>query len=388
MAIKTASDFMSFVKDNKVEIIDLKFIDVPGLWQHFSVSAEEFGEEIFEEGIGFDGSSIRGFQTIDELDMLLIPDATSAFLDPFSELPTISLTCNVRDPVTGQSYTRDPRFVAQKAENYLKSTGVADLSYWGPEIEFYVFDNVRFDQSYNYGFYYVDSEEGFWNSGQADKPNLGYKPRYKEGYFPVPPMDHLQDIRSEMMRTLEKIGVRIEVHHHEVGTAGQCEIDMRYTTLTRMADQVLMYKYVIKNVGPARQDRNGHAEAALSRQRLRHAHAPEPVEIEQEHFLRPQQLRAHQRDRPSLYRRHIAACPCVVCIRGADDELLSPAGARLRGADQYRLFAAQSERRHAHPDVFAEREGQTPRVPHARPELQSLFRLLRHADGRPRRHRQ
>jgi glutamine synthetase len=177
-----------------------------------------------------------------------VPDPTSAFLDPFTELPTLSLTCNVRDPLTAQTYSRDPRHVAQKAETYLKSTGLADVSYWGPEIEFYILDNVRFDQSYNYGFYYIDSVEGFWNAGQADKPNLGYKPRYKEGYFPVAPMDHYQDIRSEMMRTLEKCDVRVEVHHHEVGTAGQAEIDMRYNTLTRMADQVMIYKYVIKNV--------------------------------------------------------------------------------------------------------------------------------------------
>jgi glutamine synthetase len=248
MAIKTSGDVMKFAKDNKIEIVDLKFCDVPGLWQHFSVSANQFGEDVFEDGIGFDGSSIRGFQTIDESDMLLIPDPESAFLDPFADVPTVSLTCNVRDPVTGQPYSRDPRFVAQKAETFLKSTGVADISYWGPEIEFYILDNVRFDQSYNYGFYYIDSEEGFWNAGQADRPNLGYKPRYKEGYFPVPPMDHLQNLRSEMMRTLEKCGVRVEVHHHEVGTAGQAEIDMRFTTLTRMADQVLIYKYIIKNV--------------------------------------------------------------------------------------------------------------------------------------------
>ena len=247
MAIKTASDFMSFVKDNKVEIIDLKFIDVPGLWQHFSVSAEEFGEEIFEEGIGFDGSSIRGFQTIDKSDMLLIPDATSAFLDPFSELPTISLTCNVRDPVTGQSYTRDPRFVAQKAENYLKSTGVADLSYWGPESEFFVFDDIRFDQSENAGFYFIDSEEG---SGipAGRKPNLGYKreqgrllPGAADGHPAGHPHgDGAQDGEGAASASREQ--------HHEVATAGQAEIDMRFKTLTKMADQDLMYKYIVKNV--------------------------------------------------------------------------------------------------------------------------------------------
>ena len=241
-------EVLEFAKKNKVEIVDLKFTDLPGLWQHFSIATTEFNEELFESGIGFDGSSIRGFQSIDESDMLLFPDPSSAFLDPFTQLPTLSLICSVKDPITGQSYSRDPRFVAQKAEKYLKSTGIADISYWGPELEFYILDNVRFDQSYNYGYYYIDSEEGFWNSGNGDKPNLGYKPRYKEGYFPVPPMDHLQDIRSEMLRTLEKIGVRMEIHHHEVGTAGQSEMDMRFTTLTRMADQVLMYKYVTKNV--------------------------------------------------------------------------------------------------------------------------------------------
>lgn len=247
-----AKDVLEFARKNKVEIVDLKFIDVPGLWQHFSISTSEFTEDLFENGIGFDGSSIRGFQTIDESDMLLFPDPDTAFMDPFTELPTLSLICNVRDPVTGEAYTRDPRYVAQKAEKYLKSTGLADISYWGPEIEFYILDSIRFDQSYNYGYYYIDSEEGFWNSGNGDKPNLGYKPRYKEGYFPVPPMDHLQDIRSEMLRTLEKCGVVVEIHHHEVGTAGQTEIDMRYTTLTRMADQVMMYKYIIKNVARKR----------------------------------------------------------------------------------------------------------------------------------------
>jgi len=245
----TPKEVIEFAKKNKVEIVDLRFVDVPGLWQHFSISMSELTEDLFAEGIGFDGSSIRGFQSIDESDMLLVPDPATAFLDPFTDLPTLNLICDVRDPLTGKAYSRDPRFVAQKAEKYLKSTGIADTSYWGPEIEFYILDNVRFDQSYNYGFYYIDSEEGFWNSGSAEGANLGYKPRYKEGYFPVPPMDHLQNVRSEMLRTLEKCGVVVEIHHHEVGTAGQAEIDMRYTTLTKMADQVLLYKYVVKNVG-------------------------------------------------------------------------------------------------------------------------------------------
>ena len=249
MAVKDALDL---VKKNKVEIVDFKFVDVPGLWQHFSIPAAELTADLFEEGIGFDGSSIRGFQSINESDMLLIPDPDTAMMDPFTEHPTLSLVCNVIDAVTRESYSRDPRYVAQKAEKYLKSSGMADISYWGPEIEFFIFDNIRFDQAQNHGYYYIDSEEGFWNSGSNDKQNLGYKIRYKEGYFPVPPMDQYQDLRSEMVKNLEKCGIKIEVHHHEVGTAGQTEIDMRYTTLTKMADQVLLYKYVVKNTARQR----------------------------------------------------------------------------------------------------------------------------------------
>jgi glutamine synthetase len=242
-------ELLQFVSDEGIKMIDMRFVDLPGLWQHFSISAKEMEEEMFEEGVGFDGSSIRGFQEIQESDMILIPDASTAFKDPFTAVPTLNIICNVKDPVTLQSYTRDPRHIAQKAENYLKSTGIGDTAYFGPEPEFFVLDDIRFDQSYNYGYYYVDSKEGFWNSGKEENPNLGYKPRYKEGYFPVPPMDSLQDIRSEMVLLLEEIGVEVEVHHHEVGTAGQCEIDMRFDTLTSMADKFLKYKYIIKNVG-------------------------------------------------------------------------------------------------------------------------------------------
>ena len=245
----TAKQVIEFSKKNKVEIVDFKFTDFIGLWQHFSIATSEFSEDLFKEGIGFDGSSIRGFQAINESDMLLFPDPNSVFMDPFTAIPTLSLTCNIKDPITGNPYSRDPRYIAQKAEKYLKASGISDISYWGPEIEFYIFDHVRFDQSYNYGFYHIDSVEGQWNSGSDERPNLGYKPRYKEGYFPVPPTDHFQDIRSEMVRTMEQVGMHVEVHHHEVGTAGQSEIDMRFGTLTRMADQVMMYKYIIKNVG-------------------------------------------------------------------------------------------------------------------------------------------
>ena len=241
-------DVMSFIKENGVKAVDCRFVDLPGLWQHFTLSTREFSADAFEEGLGFDGSSIRGFQEIQESDMLLMPDPDTAFLDPFTAVPTLVLICDVKDPVTGEWYTRDPRRIAKKAEAYLQSTGLADTAYFGPEAEFFIFDDVRFSQGYDHGFYYVDAKEGFWNSGKKEEPNLGYKPRYKEGYFPVPPMDQLQDIRTEMMLTLEQVGVNVEVHHHEVATAGQAEIDMRFDSLLKMGDNLLKYKYVIKQV--------------------------------------------------------------------------------------------------------------------------------------------
>ncbi|MBI2821745.1 MAG: glutamine synthetase beta-grasp domain-containing protein, partial [Acidobacteria bacterium] len=241
-------DVMAMIQQHNVQVVDVRFVDLIGLWQHFSASIHEFSEDAFEEGLGFDGSSIRGFQEIQESDMLLVPDPSTAFLDPFSAVPTLALICNVKDPVTGEPYTRDPRYIAIKAENYLKSTGIADVAYFGPEPEFFILDDIRFSQSYEHGYYFLDSSEGFWNAGRDEKPNLGYKPRYKEGYFPVPPMDSHQDLRNEMMLTLEQIGVRVEIHHHEVATAGQCEIDMRFDSLMRMADKLLKFKYVIKNV--------------------------------------------------------------------------------------------------------------------------------------------
>jgi glutamine synthetase len=246
----TPKDVIKLAQEKGAKIVDLRFIDVPGLWQHFSIPVAELGEELFEEGIGFDGSSIRGFQTIDESDMLLFPDPATAVMDPYTAVPTLVLICNVRDPITGDSYSRDPRYVAQKAEAYVKKIGLADTIYIGPELEFFFLDQVRFDQSYNFGYYYIDSDAGFWNSGKEgtpDRPNLGYKPRYKQGYFPVPPMDKFQDIRSDMVLALESIGVKIEVHHHEVATGGQTEVDMRFNTLTKMADSVLWYKYCAKN---------------------------------------------------------------------------------------------------------------------------------------------
>jgi len=242
------ADVVKRVSDEGFEFIDLRFCDLPGQVQHFTVPASELTEESFDEGFGFDGSSIRGFQEIQESDMLLTPDPDTATEDQFRDRKTLILYCFVKDPVTGQPYDKDPRYVAKKAEAHLLGTGLADTSYWGPEAEFYIFDSARFHQDQNSGFYEVDSEEGAWNSG-ADEPggNLGYKPRHKEGYFPVPPTDHFQDLRSEMTSRLIEAGIDIEVQHHEVGTAGQAEIDMRYDTLLRMADKVTMFKYIVKN---------------------------------------------------------------------------------------------------------------------------------------------
>src|SRR3990170_4343902 len=240
----TPKDVVEMAKKHGAVMVDMKFMDFPGLWQHFSVPVDELTPNIFEDGLGFDGSSIRGWQSIHTSDMLVVPDPETAIMDPFSQYPTLSLICNIVDPITKENYSRDPRYIAIKAENYMKSTGVADTAYFGPEAEFFIFDDIRFSQGYDHGFYYLDSKEGFWNAGRDEKPNLGYKPRYKEGYFPVPPMDQQQDIRTEMMLTLEQVGVQVEVHHHEVATAGQAEIDMHFDSLVRMADKLLKDKYV------------------------------------------------------------------------------------------------------------------------------------------------
>jgi glutamine synthetase len=245
---RTAAEVVRLAKDEDVEIVDIRFCDLPGLMQHFSVPTHELTEDVFVEGLGFDGSSIRGFQEIQESDMLLIPDPTTAVIDPFRQHKTLNLNCFVHDPVTLESYSRDPRYVALKAERYLQTTGIADTIYFGPEAEFFIFDDVRFSQDQRSAFYQVDSIEGIWNSGRDEKPNLGFKPRYKEGYFPVPPMDHFQDLRSEMILTMESLGIEIEVQHHEVASGGQAEIDMRFDTLLRMADKLMLYKYVVKNV--------------------------------------------------------------------------------------------------------------------------------------------
>jgi glutamine synthetase len=242
------SDVVALAKERGAKMLDLKFLDFPGLWQHTTLPIHRLSEELFEDGAGFDGSSIRGWQPIHASDMLLMPDPTTARMDPFPREPTLSLICDIVDPITREPYTRDPRNVAQKADRYLKSSGLADTAYYGPEAEFFVFDDIRYEQTANSGFYAIDSVEGQWNTGRAEAPNLGYKPRYKEGYFPVPPTDSLVDLRTEMVLELEKLGIEVEVQHHEVASAGQCEIDMRFAPLVQMGDDLMWFKYVVKNV--------------------------------------------------------------------------------------------------------------------------------------------
>ena len=241
-------EVLELIKKEDVVSVDLKFMDFPGLWQHFSLPISQFDLDSFKDGFGFDGSSIRGWRAINESDMLVIPDSDTVFIDPFTKYKTVSMICDIVDPITRERYTRCPRNVAKKAELYLKSTGIADESYFGPELEFFIFDDIRFDQNQHEGYYHVDSIEGRWNTGREESPNLGYKPRYKEGYFPVPPTDSLQDIREEMVQVLTESGLEVEAQHHEVATAGQGEIDLKFRTLVKMGDATNMYKYILKNV--------------------------------------------------------------------------------------------------------------------------------------------
>ena len=241
-------ELLKAIKELDIMMVDLRFTDMPGTTQHFTIPISSLNEDIFISGLGFDGSSIRGFQEIQESDMIVLPDVNSAFIDPFYSEKTIVFLCNIKDPITLEDYTKDPRNIAKKAEAYLKSSGTADTVFCGPEAEFFVFNDIKYDSGSNFSFYEVDSGEGTWNTGADENPNLGHKPRLKEGYFPLPPVDTLQDIRTEMVMIMQNIGLNVEAHHHEVATAGQCEIDLEFSPLLSMADDVMKYKYVVKNV--------------------------------------------------------------------------------------------------------------------------------------------
>jgi glutamine synthetase len=244
---RSPKEVLEFAKASGAQMLDMRFSDLPGLWHHVSFPIAQLSESSFEDGFGIDGSSLRGWAAIHESDMLLVPDPTTRLMDPFMQIPTLVMIGDVIDPITKQHYERDPRWIAKKAENYLKYSGIGDTAYFGAEAEFFIFDNIRFDQTQNSGYYFIDAEEGRWNSGRAEN-NLGYRPRYKEGYFPVPPTDHYQDLRAEMVQTMLKCGLEIECHHHEVATGGQAEIDQRFDSLVKSADNMLLYKYIIRNV--------------------------------------------------------------------------------------------------------------------------------------------
>jgi glutamine synthetase len=243
----TSQEVFEFAKKNDARQVDLRFTDLPGLSQHISYPISMLEEQSFEDGFGIDGSSIRGWAAINESDMLIIPDPATAFMDPFAETRTLVMIGDIIDPITRQHYERDPRWIAKKTELHLKNSGVADTAFFGAEAEFFIFDNIRFDQNAHSGFYFIDAEEGRWNSGRKEN-NLGYRPRYKEGYFPVPPTDHYQDLRSEMVATMIECGLTIECHHHEVASGGQCEIDQKFDTLVKSADNMTLYKYIVRNV--------------------------------------------------------------------------------------------------------------------------------------------
>ncbi|WP_204103998.1 MULTISPECIES: type I glutamate--ammonia ligase [Spirulina sp. CCY15215] len=246
---ETPQEVLKMIQDENIQIIDLKFIDLPGTWQHCSFYQDQIDENSFVDGVAFDGSSIRGWKAINESDMSMVPDSKTAWIDPFYKEKTLSMICSIKEPRTGELYARDPRSIATKAVDYLKNSGIGDTAFFGPEAEFFIFDDVRFDQNEHEGYYYVDSVEGCWNSGREEAGgNLGYKPRYKEGYFPVAPTDTLQDMRTEMLLTMKACGVPIEKHHHEVATGGQNELGVRFNTLIKAADDLMTYKYVVKNV--------------------------------------------------------------------------------------------------------------------------------------------
>ncbi len=383
LGCSSPEDVAKAITDNDVQMVDIRFTDLPGVWQHTSYPATAFGADNVAEGLGFDGSSIRGFQEIQASDMLLFPDPTTAFIDPFMRHKTLVLICNIHDPVTKDFYPRDPRGVARRAEEHLKTTGLGDRAYFGPEAEFFVFDDVRYGQDVHYGTYAVDSVEGHWNMAEDEGPNLGHKIRPKEGYFPVPPTDTLHDLRAEMALVMGEIGINVECHHHEVATGGQCEIDMRFDTLVSMADDLIKYKYVVKNVARA------HGKTATFMPKPLFGDNGSGMHVHQSiwngrhpDLRRCGRLCGAQRELPLLHRRPAQARAGDPGLRGAHHQLLPSPGAGLRGAGQPGLVPAQPLGRCAHPDVLRQPQGQARRVPLPRPVLQSLPGLLRHADGR------
>jgi glutamine synthetase len=365
-------EVLAFAKENGAKMLDMRFMDFPGLWQHFSVPIGQLEEGNFEDGYGFDGSSIRGWQPINASDMLVIPDPATAKMDPFTPVPTLTMICDIVDPVTRSPYTRDPRNIAKKAEAYLKSTGIGDTAYIGPEAEFFIFDDVRY-QSNGYGaFYELDSVEGTWNTGRDEGPNLGYKCRPKEGYFPVPPMDKFQDMRTEMVMVLEQLGIEVEAQHHEVATA-QSEIDMKFRPLLQMADQLQWFKYVLKNVAYRHNRTVTFMPKPLFGDNGSGMHTHISIWKGGKPLFAGDKYAGDSQMALYAIGGILKHCRALCAIT-------NPTNNSYKG-----LLQPEPQRRHPHPDDLELAQGQAHRVPHAGPLLQRLSRLLGRPDGRSRR---
>ena len=374
-------EVLEFAKKNKVQIVDMKFVDLIGTWQHFTIPISELTEGLFKDGSGLDGSSIRGWKAINNSDMLLVPDPATACLDPFCSVPTLSLVGNVVDPITRETYDRDPRYIAQKAEKYLQSTKIGDTSYWGPEAEFFIFDHARYDQTSHSGYYFIDSDEGVWNMGQE-----GVQPGRQDPSQGGILSGCRRPIRNrisarEMILEMEKAGIAIEKHHHEVATAGQAEIDIRFDSLVKTADKMMMYKYIVKNVAR----RHGKTATFMPKPIFGdngsgHAYAPKHLEGGQA-AVRRERICRHLATVSALYRRHPEACSGPGGVHQSDDELLQAADAGVRGAGSAGLFQPESVCRHPDSHVLTEPEGQADRGAFSRPGRKSLPRLFRHAHG-------
>ena len=378
----TSSEVLQFAKENGARQVDVRFSDIPGLQHHISYPMGELNEGSFTDGFGIDGSSIRGWAAINESDMLLIPDPETAFMDPFMETPTLVMLGDVRDPLTKQNYERDPRYIAKKAEAYLRSTGIGDTAFFGAEAEFFIFDNIRFDQTAHSGFYFIDAEEGRWNSGRREN-NLGYRPRYKEGYFPVPPTDHYQDLRAEMVNTMERCGLHIECHHHEVATAGQCEIDQRFNTLVKSADNMMLYKYVVRNVANQYGKTVTFMPKPLFGDNGSGMHTHQSIWKEGKPLFAGDGYAGLSPMALNYIGGLLQACASAFRHHRPHHQQLQTSGPRVRSARQSGLFAPQSLGRLPHTDVLGEPESQARRVPPAGSLMQPLPRIRRDDDGRP-----
>ena len=382
-----SDELLRYIKDEGVRFVDVRFCDLPGVMQHFNVPVESFDENVFSDGLAFDGSSIRGFQQIHESDMLLLPDVATAFVDPFRIEKTLALNFFIHDPFTREAYSRDPRNVAKKAEAYLASSGIADTAYFGAEAEFYIFDSIRHETSPHEAFYYIDSVEGWWNTGREEPGgNRGYKTAYKGGYFPVPPVDHYADLRDQMVRNLIDVGFTVERAHHEVGTAGQAEINYKFSTLLHAGDQLQLFKYIVKNTAWHAGKTATFMPKPLFGDNGSGMHTHQSLWLGGEPLFYDETGYAGLSDiGPLVHRRPAHHAPSLLRVHQPDRQLVPPPGAGLRGAGQPGLLAAQPLGLHPHPGHRQQRQGQAVEFrvpdPSANPYLAFSAMLMAGLDG-------